>query len=84
LASLGDQTPAQRGDLLVDGVPSPEQGFSDLVQRTIGDQAADLFGEGLANSLAGEQAEWLEQAADLVAKIDPLRICSQTGRAIRC
>src|SRR4051812_19811755 len=40
------------------------------MQRTIGDQAANLFGKGFANSLAGEQAERLEQ--DLVAEIDPL------------
>jgi hypothetical protein len=39
LTGFGDQTPAQCGDLLVDGFPSPEQGFNNIVQRTVGDQA---------------------------------------------
>ena len=69
LASLSDQTPAQRGDLLVDGFPSSQQCFNNIVQRTVGDQAANLLSEGLADSLASEQAERLKSATTFMSRI---------------
>ena len=60
-----------RTAILVDRLPGGQQGLDDLVQRSLGDQRSHPVYKGLAAALASDQAEWLEDAPDLVGEVDP-------------